>query len=73
MTNITIEDKGVRLSKTHFKNLEELQMELVLVQQESFELSPAQIKMLKEREQEADNATDGGLSWDRSRITRKHA
>ncbi|MGW8123615.1 hypothetical protein ACV07N_13235 [Roseivirga echinicomitans] len=72
MTNISI-DKDIRLSKTHFKDIEELKLELILVQEESFELSAAQAKMLREREREADNATDKGLAWDRSRITRKNA
>lgn len=73
MTNITI-DKDVHLSKTHFKDLEELKLELILVQEESFELSSSQAELLMEREREADSATgDKGLAWDRSRITRKHA
>ncbi|KYG82341.1 hypothetical protein AWN68_16015 [Roseivirga echinicomitans] len=71
VTNITI-DKDIRLRKTHFKDLEELKLELILVEEEAFELSPSQVKMLKEREDEADKATDKGLAWDRSLITRKH-
>lgn len=74
MTSITI-DKDIKLSKTHFSSIEELQEALLLIQHEQFELSKKQIAFLKERELEADRAIeqgDRGMSWDISRITRKH-
>lgn len=61
MTTITI-DKNLKLSKTHFKDEEELQNELFLMRQAEFELSPEHIEILREREAEADQAADPGLS-----------
>ncbi|MCF6271208.1 MAG: hypothetical protein L3J41_15965 [Melioribacteraceae bacterium] len=61
MTTITIKN-GEKLSRTHFKGWEDLQMELILMQ-EKIELSSEHIEILKSREKEADNATDMGLSW----------
>ncbi len=63
MTSITI-DKDIKLTKTHFSSIEELQEALLLVQLEQFELSNAQKRLLDEREREADSATDKGLSWE---------
>jgi hypothetical protein len=74
MTSITI-DKDIKLSKTHFSSIEELQEALLLVQHEQFELSDAHKKILDEREREADNATDKGLTWEEveASISRRHA
>ena len=47
MTTITI-DNDLNLSKTHFKNIEEFQMELLL-RNEQLELSEAHKKILDER------------------------
>ncbi len=73
MNTITF-DEDVNLSKSHFKNLEDLQMEILLMEERA-KLSPEHIKILKEREQEADNATDEGLSWEevKANLRRKHA
>ncbi len=72
MTTITIEN-GEKLSRTHFKKWEDLQVELILMQENS-ELTPEHVKILKYREKEADNATDMGLSWEdvKSGIIRKN-
>jgi len=75
MTSITI-SKNVPLKKLHYESVEELQLELILIQQESFDLSDKQVAFLKHCEQEADRAVangEEGLSWDRSRIKRKNA
>ncbi len=66
-------DENINLSKRHFKNLEELQMELLL-REEQVELSPEIIEILAERVKEADNATDDGLTWEevKANIRRKH-
>ncbi len=66
-------DENINLSKRHFKNLEELQMELLL-REEQAELSPEIIEILAEREKEADNATDDGLTWEeiKANIRRKN-
>lgn len=61
MTTITI-DNDLNLSKTHFKSIEEFQIEILLMNERS-ELSEEHIKILKAREEEADNATDEGFSW----------
>jgi len=47
MTTIII-DKDLNFSKTHFKNIEELQVEILLMNERS-ELSPEHIRILKER------------------------
>ncbi len=73
MNTITF-DEDVNLSKRHFRNLEELRMEMLLMEEQAG-LSPEHIKILKEREREADNATDEGLSWEevKANIRRKNA
>ena len=73
MTTIII-DKDLNFSKTHFRNIEELQMEILLMNERA-ELSPEHIRILKEREIEADNATDDGFTLDelKASIRRKHA
>ncbi len=75
MTSITVSN-SVPLKKKHYDSVEELQLELILIQQESFELSDKTVAFLKEREREADESVangDEGLPWDRSHITRKNA
>ena len=44
------------------------------MKEENFELTAEHIKILEEREKEADNATDKGLSWEEVKkgIRRKH-
>ncbi len=56
-------DENIDLSKRHFKNLEELQMELLL-REEPAELSPEIIEILAEREKEADENPDNFLTLD---------
>ncbi len=56
-------DENINLSKRHFKNLEELQMELLL-REEQAELSPEIIEILAEREREADENPDNFLTLD---------
>jgi len=70
MTTIII-DKDLNFSKTHFRNIEELQMEILLMNERS-ELSPEHIRILKERE--ADNATDDGFTFEelKASIRRKN-
>lgn len=74
MTTIIIIDKELNFSKTHFRNIEELQMEILLMNERT-ELSPEHIQILKEREKEADNATDDGFTFDelKNSIHRKYA
>ncbi|MBO3096794.1 MULTISPECIES: hypothetical protein [Gelidibacter] len=62
MTTITVKN-GRKLSKTNFDSWEEVQAELILMQ-EDFELGKEHAKILKERENEADNAVDDGYSWE---------
>lgn len=62
MTTITI-DKNINLSKLHFKNLEELQMALLLLQEEK-ELSTDLKKLLDERLEIADDSSEKGLTID---------
>lgn len=62
MTTITI-DKNINLSKLHFKNLEELQLALLLLQEEK-ELSADLKKLLDERLTIADNTNEKGLTID---------
>ena len=52
-----------KLSKTNFDSWEEVQAELILMQ-EDFELGKDHARILKERENEADNAVDDGYSWE---------
>ncbi len=54
MTTITI-DKNINLSKLHFKNLEELQLALLLLQEEQ-EISKELKELLDERLEIADNS-----------------
>ena len=72
MTTIII-DKDLNFSKTHFRNIEELQMEILLMNERS-ELSPEHIRVLKEREAESDNATDDGFTFEelKASIRRKN-
>jgi|TARA_B110000967_G_scaffold188044_1_gene210491 hypothetical protein len=72
MTTIII-DKDLNFSKTHFRNIEELQMEILLMNERS-ELSPEHIRILKEREKEADNATNDGFTFEelKASIRRKN-
>jgi len=72
MTTIII-DKDLNFSKTHFRNIEELQMEILLMNERS-ELSPEHIRVLKEKEAEADNATDDGFTFEelKASIRRKN-
>ena len=62
MTTITI-DKNINLSKLHFKNLEELQLALLLLQEEK-ELSADLKKLLDERLEIADCSDEKGLTID---------
>lgn len=73
MTTITVKN-GERLSKTTFDTWEEVQNELILMQ-ENFKLTPEHIKILKSRENEADNSIVDGLSWEKVKasIKRKNA
>ncbi|NOX84589.1 MAG: addiction module protein [Chlorobi bacterium] len=75
MTTITI--KNVKnISRTEFEDWEDL-LDYIkhIVKAENFELSSEHIKILEEREKEADNATDKGLSWEEVKkgIRRNHA
>ena len=72
MTTIII-DKDLNFSKTHLRNIEELQMEILLMNERS-ELSPEHIRVLKEREKEADNATNDGFTFEelKASIRRKN-
>ncbi len=56
-------DEDVNLSKRHFRNLEELRMEMLLMEEQAG-LSPEHIKILEEREREADENPDNFLSLD---------
>ncbi len=56
-------DENINLSKRHFKNLEELQMELLL-REEQTDLSPEIIEILAERVKEADENPDNFLTLD---------
>ncbi len=56
-------DENINLSKRHFKNLEEFQMELLL-HEEQAELSPEIIEILAERVKEADENPDNFLTLD---------
>lgn len=62
MTTITI-DKNINLSKLHFKNLEELQLALLLLQEEK-ELCSDLKKLLDERLKVADNVSEKGITID---------
>lgn len=64
MTQITITDESLKLSKTSFETADDLILELMKVKHEQFELSPEHIKIIREREQDADNSKDPGLSWE---------
>lgn len=66
MTTITVKN-GRKLSKTNFDSWEEVQAELILMQ-EDFELGKEHAKILKERENEADNAVDDGYSWEELKV-----
>ncbi len=72
MTTITI-DNELNLSKTHFKSIEEFQIE-ILMMNERWELSKEHIGILKAREEEADNASDDRFSWEevKSSLHRKN-
>ena len=62
MTTITI-DKNINLSKLHFKNLEELQLALLLLQEEQ-EISIELKDLLDERLEMADNSDEKGYTID---------
>lgn len=62
MTTITI-DKNINLSKLHFKNLEELQTALLLLQEDK-ELSPEVKNLLDERLKIAEESSDKGMTID---------
>lgn len=62
MTTITI-NKDIKLSKTHFKDIGELQEELLLAQQEQFELSDEHKRILDEREKILDASEVKGRPW----------
>ena len=62
MTTITI-NKDIKLSKTHFKDIGELQEELLLAQQEQFELSDEHKRILDEREKVLDASDVKGRPW----------
>lgn len=62
MISITI-DKDIKLSKTHFKDIGELREELLLIQQEQFELSKTHKQILNEREKVLDKADVKGRPW----------
>lgn len=72
MTNITIR-KNIKLSKTHFEDVEELQVALMLAQQNEFELTQAHQDILKEREKRIDGAEQRGEPWSvvKGRLSRK--
>ena len=72
MTTITIEN-GKALSRTKFKNWEDFQTELILMQEKE-ELSPEHIKILKSREKIADTKPGNRLTWEevKAGITRKN-
>lgn len=74
MTNITI-DKDIKLRKTHFADLEELQEEILLQIHTSFEVSDEHMQILDEREKFLDKAAIKGKSWEevRANIKRKNA
>lgn len=74
MINITI-DKDIKLSKTHFADLEELQEEILLQIQSNFELSDEHKRILDEREKVLDMAVTKGKSWEevRANIKRRNA
>ena len=74
MTTITIKN-AKNISRTEFENWEDLLDYIkTIVKEENFELTAEHIKILEEREKEADNATDNGLSWEEVKkgIRRKH-
>lgn len=62
MTNITI-DKDIKLSKTHFKDIGELREELLLIQQEQFELSTTHKDVLDKRGSILDKSDVKGRPW----------
>ena len=72
MTTIKIKN-NVKLSKTEFDSLEDLQIELIL-QQEKYQLSEEHIEILVAREKEADYSTIQGSSWSevKNNIKRKN-
>lgn len=74
MTNITI-DKDIKLSKTHFADLEELQEEILFQIHSNFEVSDEHKKILDERERELDSHSQKGKSWQevRANLKRKNA
>ena len=61
MTTITV--KNGEFKKTTFKNIEELQQEILLMNEKS-ELTTEQIKVLQYRENEVNKAIDSNYSWD---------
>ena len=63
MTTITI-NKNLKLSKTKFEDLEELQLELNILQ-ENYKLSEEHIEILLAREEDADYSKTKGSSWDK--------
>ncbi|RLD44901.1 MAG: hypothetical protein DRI89_02505 [Bacteroidetes bacterium] len=71
MTTITI-DKEIKLAKTHFKDLEEFQLHILQIQEQS-ELSTQHKSILDARLVEADKNTDGYINLDelKSSIRRK--
>ena len=74
MTKITI-NKDVKLSKTHFADLEELQEEILYQLHTNFELSDQHKEILDQRLNELDNGSKSGKSWSevRSNLKRKNA
>ena len=69
MTQITITDESLKLSKTSFETAEDLILELMKVKHEQFELSPEHINIIKEREREADESKEPGKSWEEVRAS----
>lgn len=62
MTSITI-DKDIKLSKTHFKDIGELREELLLIQEEQFELTDMHKEVLDQREEILDKSDVKGRPW----------
>jgi len=74
MTTITIKN-GIKLAKTQFESIADLQDYLFLVQMENnYELSAEHIKLLKQREIIADKNPKDGFTWKemKGKIKRKH-
>ena len=71
MTTITI-DKEIKLTKTHFKDLEEFQLHILQIQEQS-ELSTQHKSILDSRLVEADKNPSGFINLDelKSSILRK--